>query len=360
MGALLLGILLAQADLYEQGTALLRAGRVAEAEKAFRAHLAAKPGHVEARANLGAVLARKEDYAGAIEQYGRALRLAPQLKVLHLNLGLAYFKARQWEEAIREFSRYLAAAPGQRQAMQLRALALMEVERYGEAARAFEGLMPGDVTVQLGLATAYLRSERVAEAQKILGPLLERGDSAEVLLTVGQALMAEDRGEEALAAFLKARGIDAKLPTLGLHIGSVYWKKKEFARAIAEWREELKQHPENAEAKFTLGAGLAQSGGDKIEAERLLRATLRQKPRHAKANYQLAKLVWQSRKSGEAAVCLERAVAADRDYREAYYLMGTVYTGLGKKVEAARAFAEAKRLSAKELSTQQDLFSEQR
>lgn len=351
-------LLLAQADFYEQGTALLRSGRLAEAERAFREHLKTHPAHVEARANLGAVLARREDFPGAIEQYRKALAAAPQLAPLRLNLGLAYFKTRDWQQALTEFDRFLAASPGHRQAMQLRALSLMELEQYPTAALAFEALLPGDVTIQLGLATAYLRSNRLPEAQKILNPLLERSDSAEVLLTVGQALVAEDRLDEALATFEKAHALNASLPTLALHIGSVHWRRKDFDKALAQWRTELKLHPTSPEARFTLGAGLLQSGGDKMEAEKLLRACLRQKPRHPKANYQLAKLLWQSRKAGEAVNCLETAVAADPNYREAFYLLGTVYNQLGRKADSTRAFAAVKRLAARELSAQQDLFSE--
>lgn len=355
----LLSLCLAQADLYERGGELLRAGKLLEAEQAYRSHLRTHPNHVEALANLGSVLSRREQYAAAIAQYRKALALRPGLAPLHLNLGLAHFKMRDWALAVTAFDAFLKAQPGHRQSMQLRALSLLELENYPAAAAAFEMILPGDSSIQLGLATAYLRSDRVADAQKILGPLLEQGNSPEVLLTVGQALFVEDRMDEALDAFLRARSLSPALPTLGLHIGAVYWKKKQTAEALAEWRKELKSHPDSAEAQFTLGAATAMSGGDKIEAERLLRSSLARKPKHARANYQLAKLVWQNKRSVEAVKCLETSIAADPDYREAHFLLANVYQGLGRKVEAAREFAAVKRLSARELSAQQDLFSEQ-
>ncbi|MBM3759548.1 MAG: tetratricopeptide repeat protein [Acidobacteria bacterium] len=359
MNALILILLLAQSSLYDRGGELLRSGKLAEAEQAYRAHLKANPNHVEAHANLGSVLSRREDFAGAITQYRKALALQPGLAPLRLNLGIAYFKARNWGQAVTQFDAFLKAQPGHRQSMQLRALSLLELEQYTEAALAFEALLPGDASVQLGLATAYLRSDRVAQAQKLLGPLLAQNNSPEVLLTVGQALFAEDRLDEALETLLKARQLSPNLPTLALNLGAVHWKQKRTAEAVAEWRNELNLHPDSAEAKFTLGAAVAMSGGDKIEAERLLRTSLAQKPRHARANYQLAKLVWQTKRSPEAVSCLEKSIAATPDYREAYYLLGTIHQSLGRKAEAAKAFAAVKRLSAKELATQQDLFSEQ-
>jgi tetratricopeptide (TPR) repeat protein len=349
-----------QADLYEQGNARLRAGQLVEAEKAYRGHLQRQPRHAEALANLGSVLARREAYSEAIECYERALRVQPQLTPLHLNLGLAYFKTQQWKPAVLQFDTFLQTQGNHRQAMQLRALALLELERYPEAATAFEALLPSpDPTIALGLATAYLRSNRGAAAEKLLLPLMAEGNSPELLLAMGQALLVEERFDEALETLLRARALRPQLPTLGLHIGAVYWRKKDVTKALAEWRGELQTAPESAQALFTLGAALAQSGGDRAEAEQLLRSAVRRKPQHARANFQLAKLIWQKSRNPEAIACLENAISADPKYREAHYLLATVYQALGRKEEAARQFAAVKRLSAAEVATQQDLFSEQ-
>jgi tetratricopeptide (TPR) repeat protein len=357
--ALFPALLLAQTDLFEQGNQLLQRGQLAGAEQAYRTHLKTHPAHVEALANLGAVLSRREEFGEAVVQYRKALQLRPSLAPLHLNLGLAYFKTQQWGPAVGEFDAFLKTQSGHRQTMQLRALALLELERYPEAAAAFEGLMPSaDPTVPLGLATAYLRSNRAAEAQKLLVPLMEQAKSPELLLAMGQALLVEERFDEALESLLQARALRPKLPTLALHLGAVYWRKKEVDKALAEWRTELETTPESVQGMFTLGAALAMANRDKVEAERLLREALRRKPKHARANYQLAKLVWQKNKNPEAVVWLERAIGADGEYREAHYLLATVYQALGRRAEAAREFAAVKRLSAKELATQQDLFSE--
>lgn len=358
--ALLPALLWGQPDLYELGNARLRAGQLAEAEKAYRGHLQRQPRHAEALANLGSVLARREAYPEAIECYQRALRAQPQLTPLYLNLGLAYFKTQQWEPAVAQLDLFLRAQGNHRQAMQLRGLALLELERYPEAATAFEALLPSpDPTIALGLATAYLRSNRGAAAEKLLLPLMAEGNSPELLLAMGQALLVEERFDEALETLLRARALRPGLPTVGLHIGAAYWRKKEVAKALAEWRGELQAAPDSVQAHFTLGAALAQSDGDRTEAEQLLRGALRRKPRHARANFQLAKLLWQKSRSPEAIACLETAISADPKYREAHYLLATLYQAQGRREDAARAFAAVKRLSAAEVATQQDLFSEQ-
>jgi len=59
------------------GGALLRAGRIAEAEPAFRAAIAIHPASARARAMLGFVLASTGHAPEAEEQYREALRLDP-------------------------------------------------------------------------------------------------------------------------------------------------------------------------------------------------------------------------------------------------------------------------------------------
>lgn len=99
-------------------------------------------------------------------------------------------------------------------------------------------------------------------------------------------------------------------------------------------------------------------GGDPRESEQLLRKALATKPNHPRANYQLAKLIWQQRKAPEAIQCLERAVQFDPDLREAYCLLGRVYQESGRKADAQRVFARIRELDGKARLQQLDLFSE--
>ncbi len=350
---------LAAQSAYDQGNDHLRAGRLAEAEQAYKLHLKSNPADAQALANLGAVQARREDYSAAIGSYQKALKAAPSLTPIFLNLGLAYYKSRQWATARIAFDEFLKFQPGHRQAQQLRALALLELEEFPAAATAFEALTPtNDATILIGLATAYTKSNRAGEAQRLLSPLLEQGTSPELQLTLGQAYYAEGQDSDALTAFQKARALNPSLPTLGLHIGAVLWRQRKLPEAVAEWRAELGRFPNSAEALFTLGAAVALTGGDPKESEQLLRKALTQKPNHPRANYQLAKLVWQQRRAPEAISCLERAVKSDPDLREAYYLLGRVYQESGRKADAQRVFARVKELADKARSRQLDLFSE--
>lgn len=344
--------------LFEKARAAQVAGRLEEAESSYRQYLKQYRPTPEVLANLGALLARRENYSEAIRYYEQALKLDPSLTPLHLNLGLAHFKQGRPAPAIAEFDLLLKTDPTNRQAAQLRGMALLEAERYVEAEQQFRELMPGDLSILLGLSTALLRQGKSGEARAVLEPVLSRTDSADVQLTLGQALLNDGQINEALAAFEQARKLNPNLPLLRLNIGAAYWRQRKTEEALAEWRAEYQANPNSVESIYTLGAALALNAASAAEAERLLRKAVAMRPNNARANYQLAKLIWQTSKNREAAVFLDRATKADGEFREAFILYGTVLQSLGRKPEAAQAFARAKQLSEQEVSRQRDLFSE--
>jgi tetratricopeptide (TPR) repeat protein len=209
----------------------------------------------------------------------------------------------------------------------------------------------------LGLSTAMLRQNKAAEARAVLEPLLARRDSAEAQLAMGQLLVQEGRSDEALAALEQARKLNPELPQLRLAIGSVFWRQRRTEDAIKEWRAEYAAQPNSFEAAYTLGAALALNPEMRTEAEALLRKATTLRPRHGRANYQLGKLLWQKSKSPEGIKFVQRATEVDPNLREAFFLQGTMLQSLGRRAEAAKAFARVKELSKKELDRQRDLFS---
>lgn len=343
--------------LFDQARVYQQAGRWAEAEQTYRAYLKRVPNRPEALANLGAVLVRQDKFEEAVASYRQSLALAPKLAPIHLNLGLAYLKWGRKEAAVDSFTAYLAADPSNRQARQLRAVTRLELDRFSEALEDFQSLLPSDdITVHLGIATCHGRMGRGAEARQALEPYLARNDSAEVQFVLGQALLADDRLDESLAALKRAAAINPKLPTLHLHLGAVHWRRKQTEEAIGEWRQELALFPDSFQAHYTLGAALALSGSQEKEAPALLRRAVALRPRSAPALYQLAKLIWQQTKSQEAASLLERSIQSDPKYREAHYLLANVYQSLGRRQEAAREFAIVKKISQEDLQRNKDLL----
>ncbi len=343
---------------FERARAAHTSGRLAEAETLYRDYERKFGPRAEVLANLGAVLAQREDFSNAIQAYQRALKLNPSLVPLHLNLGLAHFKQGQSANAIAEFDAFLAAQPDHRQGRQLRAMALMELERYAESEQQYRSLLPGDLSISLGLALSLLRQQKGAEARAILDPLFESNDSPELQFTLGQALLEDGQIDDALAAFERVRKMKPDLPLLRLNIGGAYWRQRKTVQALDEWRQEYTANPRSFSAVYTLGAALALSEKDRPQAEQYLRQAVALRPRNARASYQLAKLLWAKQSAQEAGKLLATATTEDPKFREAFVLYGAVLRAQGRAAESAKAFARAKELSQQELSRQRDLFLE--
>ncbi|HEV8580442.1 MAG TPA: tetratricopeptide repeat protein [Thermoanaerobaculia bacterium] len=154
-----------------RGRVAARAGRYADAEQEFRKALAAQPKSVEARVNLGSMLALREDRAGAVAQFRDALRLDPANATAHFNLAALLADGPERGEALEHAAAAVAAWPGDAEARRLYAQLLRDGGRLAEAlpeyARAVE-LAPGDETARLGEAETLVRLARYAEARRKL------------------------------------------------------------------------------------------------------------------------------------------------------------------------------------------------
>lgn len=81
--------------LSQQGAAALRAGRLVEAEKAYRQLVTLEPANPAWRRNLGIALHSARRYGDAIPELQAYLKSDPKPGPLHLLLGLSYLKLSQ-------------------------------------------------------------------------------------------------------------------------------------------------------------------------------------------------------------------------------------------------------------------------
>jgi Flp pilus assembly protein TadD len=117
------------------GRASENAGDGAEAEKSFRRALDLDPGLFESLNNLGTLFFTRQDFALAEERFVAALKVRPEAAAVRFNLGMCRARQGRYDEAAREFERVSRAAPDAEACYEL-ALAYEKLGRFDDAQRA--------------------------------------------------------------------------------------------------------------------------------------------------------------------------------------------------------------------------------
>ncbi len=216
-----------------------------------------------------------------------------------------------------------------------------------EYERALE-LNPREEQYYFEAAHAYLLLQRFDPAVKIL----ERGSktfpkSAQLELALGVGYYGQRRFADATGAFLRtidlAPEVEQPYVFLGKMLDQAGDRMPEVLRRFQKWAA---ANPNDPRAQFVYAKGLVVSGGDPVQAERLLRASIALKGDQWESHYELGVLLEQQRKYSDAAVELERSVAINPSQADVHYHLARVYDRLGEADKAAEQRGLHERLTA--------------
>jgi len=290
-------------EALERGAEHHRAGRWADAARAYADALREEPDNVDALALLGGAALRMGRPADALGVLLRAVTLAPEHALARLNQGRVLVALDRPAEAIDAFEAAIQARPGFVEARLGRARALGRVGRVGEAIDEARGVAAAGAVDGLALLGGLLvEAGRAAEAEgPLLRALASRPGDARILADLGAALLSVGREEEAAAVWRGVEGLPELLPrraalarNLGLarlSLGSpdaVPWLAEAVRldpadpAALLGLADALYQHPEPAPAD-ALAALLAADGLDHQRIERAVRGVLASIPGLAEA-----------------------------------------------------------------------------
>jgi tetratricopeptide (TPR) repeat protein len=130
--------------LIHRGTTAFAAGRLDEAEAAFREAVAADPGDAVAHLNLGSALAGQGRLDEALAELREAIRLEPGSARAHYNLGTLFASLGRDSEAVAEHREALALDPAYRSARLNLANALLRLGRCAEAVGEYRRFIAAD------------------------------------------------------------------------------------------------------------------------------------------------------------------------------------------------------------------------
>jgi predicted O-linked N-acetylglucosamine transferase (SPINDLY family) len=120
-------------DLLASAAQNAAAGRVDDALAKYRGALKRSPALAEVHYNVGVLLARKGDMAGAEKSLDEALRLKPSWAQAYLALGHLYFRQARYADAERSFGRAATHSPESVEALFNLATSRDRQRRWGDA-----------------------------------------------------------------------------------------------------------------------------------------------------------------------------------------------------------------------------------
>lgn len=339
---------------FAQAVKLQEAGDREGAAAAYRAFLKEHPSNVEARSNLGVVLAQLGRYEEAIEAYRAALKVDPAQARIRLNLGIALYKAARYGDAATELATVRKAHPDNLQARYLEADCHL---RMGEPKRVIALLAPieaqhqDDLALAYMLGLAYLQEKDVAKGGPLVDRILKRGESAEAHLMMGMAKRAAQDLAGGLEELGKAVALNPELPTVHSLYGRALLETGNRDRAQAEFEAELARNPLDFDAHLYLGV-LLKEDAKYDEAMGHFERALGVRPGDPGVRYQITTIYVSRGENDRALPLLESIVKDAPSFLEAHVTLATVYYRLKRREDGDRERAIVDRLN-KEIQAKQ-------
>lgn len=336
----------AQETSFGRAAALQQKGDLEGAAAEYRRFLADHPTSVEARSNLGVVLARLGRLEEAIGAYREALAIAPANTAVRLNLALALYKSARLTEASETFDRVLVEQPSNLQARYLSADCKLQLGRPADAVALLEPLAAthqDDAALSYLLGMAYLGSGDEKKGQLLIDRILRHGDSAEAQVLMGVAKRRAGDLKEAVEDLKRAVALNPKLPGVRALYGQALLEAGNPDLARTELEAELASNPLDFDANLYLGVLLKAEDHD--TALRHFRRALDVRPGDIPTRYQIATVELARMRNAEATSMLEAIVKEAPTFLEAHVALATAYYRQQRKADGDQQKAIVERLT---------------
>jgi tetratricopeptide (TPR) repeat protein len=242
-----------QRQLFSAALAHHQAGRLAEAEAAYRRVLSVAPDHIDSLHLLGVAATQLGRHEEAIRLIGRAIELKPTPAAqFHSNIGLAYRGQGANAEAIDHFRRAVALKPDYTEAHNNLAAVLIDEQRFAEAephCRQAVALRPGAASARFALGLVLQKQNRWAEAEAAyeravqLPPTYPRAWNNLAIVRMNQGKL-----DDAAAALREAIGFDADYVEAHYNLGTVHQEQGVYSEALAAYRRATELNPDYVDA----------------------------------------------------------------------------------------------------------------
>ena len=335
--------------IFAEGEASLGKGDLDAAERSFKRVLAIDPRAGTAYANLGVIEMRRKHWEQALDNLQKAENLAPEIPGIRLNIGLIHYRQGDYRHAIPPLESVVKDLPDSLQARYLLGQCYFFTDRYVEAADTLEPLwarQSRDLNYLYVLGISADKAERKELGDRAIARMAEvGGDSAEVHLLTGKAMLNLEAYGDAEKELTAAAQQDPNLPFVHFNLGMLYEKNGNYDRAKTEFLKDIALEPDVVFNYDELGNVHFLTDND-AEAEKSYRQALKLEPRMLTPHLGLAK-VYQRRGQYEKALAeLDAAGKLDLQSSRIHYLRGQVLLKLGRKEEAKKEIDTSVQMSS--------------
>jgi predicted O-linked N-acetylglucosamine transferase (SPINDLY family) len=268
------------------GNVLQDLGELDAAAASYGKAIAFHPAYAEAHSNLGNVLRAQERHADAIVHYRRAIELNPALRVAHRGLAIALRATDDFDGAL-EHAR-AGLEPDDAEGHCTLGRSLRSMNDFDGAARLFERACEidpgyalawcrlGELRCQQGeyeeslrlcrhaieldpeladaynfLGLAYHNLDRMAASELSHRHAIDLNpDDADAHHNLAAALFRLDKLDEAMSEYRIAQELGVDPVKIQLTLGDILWAKRDFAGAVAAFREAVEHDPHRAYARL--------------------------------------------------------------------------------------------------------------
>ena len=236
-------------QVYEEATKRLQAGEYNEASELLKRAISLQSDYVKAYNDLGAVYLKLNQLEKAEQTLRHAIRLNDKWYLPQLNLGVALNRQRKHQEAAKLLTELATNHPDQPTIHPPLIEALIEAHQWSQAekelqrALTIKGSDTVDLKIKLGIVT--LRQSKLPAAVAAFREATSaEPDNALAQFNLGVALLESgdlDGAEKALRRAYQIEG--AKMPGAQLQLGQLYFRKKDYPKAIEAFEAYLRDLP---------------------------------------------------------------------------------------------------------------------
>lgn len=326
---------------YDAADQYLKAGNQTRASAEYQAFLA------EALHRIANGEAQAGHFAASFQLFDQALKFSPYDNNLRLDFASASLDAENFAQAKTLAEAAVRTEPSSARARFLLGRALYNLADYKDAKTQLEAAVGANPDFATGylLAKTYLLLHDEPSAHRLFDEMVAGlGDTALLHIYFGRAYSLMDYPDLAEQEFLKATQKDSHARDAHYYLALAYLRHDEtagYAKAIPEFRAELKNNPDDARSHYMLGyIALRQQNLAEAEAE-LSKATALQ-PQDPNTLICLAEAYIAENRAPEAEGPLRKIIAMTQDSPDAQQQVGRAHYLLGRLLMKAGRTAEAR------------------